>query len=170
MRKCDSVTRFGGDLALRAMVRSPSVEPDRLDPRLRRVVDAVESLDERLLALLFVKKAEPVDDLAEMLAAARADVLAALGRLAQTRLVAHHRPEEGGAIHWFATGEGRRQGEQVYRAAAARVVAEAKAAAPTPPAEPDEERPPVAPDHERVKTRRRVSIDQNERGGFSWDT
>jgi hypothetical protein len=146
------------------------VEPDRLDPRLRLVVQAVENPDERLLVLLFVKKAEPVDDLAEMLASPRADVLGALGRLAQAKLVAHHRPEEGGAIHWFATAEGRVRGEQAYRATAARLVAEAKAAPPAPEPEPAEEPKPAAPDHERVKTRRRVSIDQNERGGFSWDT
>jgi hypothetical protein len=131
-------------------------------------VDAVESLDERLLVLLFVRKAEPVEDLAEMLATPRAEVLAALGRLAGAKLVAHHRPEEGGAIHWFTTGEGNARGEHVFRATAARLVAEAKAAAPAP--EPEEPAKPAAADHERVKTRRRVSIDQNERGGFSWDT
>ena len=147
------------------------MEPDRLDPRLRLVVQAVENPDERLLVLLFVKKAEPVDDLAEMLGSPRADVLGILGRLAQSRLVAHHRPEEGGPIHWFATAEGKARGEQAYRATAARVVAEAKAASAA-VAEPDpaEEPKPAAPDHERVKSRRRVSIDQNERGGFSWDT
>ena len=142
------------------------MEPDRLDPRLRRVVDGVESQDERLLVLLFVKKAEPAEDLAEMLGAPRPDVLAALGRLAQAKLVSHHRPEEGGPIHWFPTRDGNARGEQVFRATAARLVAEA---APT-PALPAEEPKHAAPDHERVKTRRRVPIDQNERGGFSWDT
>ena len=144
------------------------MQPDRLDPRLRRVVDAVDSLDERLLVLLFVKKAEPAEELAEMLGARRPDVLTALGRLAQARLVAHHRPEEGGSVHWFPTGDGNAQGEQLFRATAARIVAEAKAA-------PEAEEPPPAPapperDPQKLKARRRVSIDQNERGGFSWDT
>lgn len=141
----------------------PAVDVDRLDPRLRRVVDAVDGLDERLLVLLFVKKAEPVDDLAEMLGTARPELLGALGRLAQTRLVAHHRPEEGGAIHWFATAEGNARGEHVFRAAAARLGPTSAAAAEA-PAE------PAAPAAQTVKARRRVPIDQNERGGFSWDT
>ncbi len=139
------------------------MDVDRLDPRLRRVVDAVEGLDERLLLLLFVKKAEPVDDLAEMLGAARPELLAALGRLAQTRLVAHHRPEEGGAIHWFATAEGNARGEHVFRAAAATLGSRSAA----PEVAPEAPAPPAA---QTVKARRRVPIDQNERGGFSWDT
>lgn len=143
------------------------MQPDRLDPRLRRVVDALESLDERLLVLLFVKKAEPAEELAAMLGAQRPEVLATLGRLAQARLVAHHRPEEGGAIHWFTTGDGNARGEQLFRATAARVVAEAKAA-PAPAEEP--EPAAAAPDAQRLKARRRVAMDPNERGGFSWDT
>lgn len=143
------------------------MQPDRLDPRLRRVVDAVESLDERLLVLLFVKKAEPVEDLAEILGAQRPDVLAALGRLAQARLVSHHRPEEGGPIHWFPSGDGNAQGEHLFRATAARLVDEARAAAPVPPPAAE---PPATPDAQKLKARRRVAIDQNERGGFSWDT
>lgn len=145
------------------------MQPDRLDPRLRRVVDAVESVDERLLVLLFVKKAEPVEDLAEMLGAPRPEVLAALGRLAQARLVAHHRPEEGGSIHWFPTRDGNVRGEGLFRATAATL----KAAAPAPaPAAVAEEQAPAATaaDAQKLKARRRVSIDQNERGGFSWDT
>ena len=143
------------------------MEPDRLDPRLRRVVDAVETAEERVLVLLFVKKAEPVDELAEMLGEPRGDVLAALGRLAQTKLVSHHRPEEGGAIHWFTTREGGARGEQVYRATVARLAAEAKESAPAPAAA---EEPAAPTDPQSVKARRRVAIDQNERGGFSWDT
>jgi hypothetical protein len=143
------------------------VQPDRLDPRLRRVVDALESLDERLLVLHFVKKAEPAEELAEMVGAPRPEVLAALGRLAQARLVAHHRPEEGGPIHWFPAGDGNARGEQLFRATAARLVAEAKAA---PESAPEEAAAPAAPDPQKLKARRRVPIDQNERGGFSWDT
>jgi hypothetical protein len=96
--------------------------------------------------------------------------MAALGRLSQARLVSHHRPEEGGAIHWFATAEGKTRGEHVLRAIAARLAAtaaEEEAPSPAPEGE-----PPAAdaPDHQRLKTRRRVAIDQNEKTGFSWDT
>ena len=144
------------------------MDADRLAPGLRRAVDAAESLDERVLMLLFVRKAEPVNDLVEILASDRGETMAALGRLSQARLVSHHRPEEGGAIHWFATAEGKTRGEQHLRAIAARLGAAAAQEAPTAPA--DEPPDAESPDHQRVKTRRRVAIDQNEKTGFSWDT
>jgi len=142
------------------------MDADRLAPGLRRAVDAAESLDERLLMLLFVRKAEPVNELVEILGSDRGETMAALGRLSQARLVSHHRPEEGGAIHWFATAEGKTRGEHVLRAIAARLAAAAA------PRQPPEEEPSAAdaPDHQRLKTRRRVAIDQNEKTGFSWDT
>jgi len=142
------------------------MDADRLAPGLRRAVDAAESLDERLLMLLFVRKAEPVNELVEILGSDRGETMSALGRLSQARLVSHHRPEEGGAIHWFATAEGKTRGEHVLRAIAARLAAAAA------PSQPPEEEPPAAdaPDHQRLKTRRRVAIDQNEKTGFSWDT
>ena len=144
------------------------MDADRLAPGLRRAVEAAESLDERLLMLLFVRKAEPVNELVEILASDRGETMAALGRLSQARHVAHHRPEEGGAIHWFATAEGKTRGEQLLRAIAARLgAAAAKEPPSTPAAAPPE---PESPDHQRLKTRRRVAIDQNEKTGFSWDT
>jgi hypothetical protein len=142
------------------------MDADRLAPQLRRVVDAAGSLDERLLVLLFVRKAEPAAELMELLAAERAETMTALGRLSQARLVSHHRPE-GEAIHWFATREGRTRGEQLYRGIAARLAAEP---APEGPSEAAEDPPAAEHDHQRVKTRRRVAIDQNEKTGFSWDT
>ena len=144
------------------------MDADRLAPGLRRAVDAAESLDERLLMLLFVRKAEPVNELVEILGSDRGETMAALGRLSQARLVSHHRPEDG-AIHWFATADGKTRGEHLLRAIAARLAAAAAEAAPS--AAPEEE-PPAAdpPDHQRLKTRRRVAIDQNEKTGFSWDT
>jgi DNA-binding MarR family transcriptional regulator len=144
------------------------MDADRLAPALRRAVEAAESIDERLLMLLFVRKAEPVNELVEILGSDRSETMAALGRLSQARLVSHHRPEEGGAIHWFATAEGKTRGEHVLRAIAARLGA---AAAQEPPAEAAEESPGAeTPDHKRLKARRRVAIDQNEKTGFSWDT
>ncbi|HUP31698.1 MAG TPA: hypothetical protein VM184_01605 [Gaiellaceae bacterium] len=144
------------------------MDADRLAPGLRRAVEAAESIDERLLILLFVRKAEPVNELVEILGSDRGETMAALGRLSQARLVSHHRPEEGGAIHWFATAEGKTRGEHFLRAIAARLGA---TAAQEPPAAAAEESPgPETPDHKRLKTRRRVAIDQNEKTGFSWDT
>jgi len=140
------------------------MDADRLPPHLRRVVEAAESLDEQLLVVLFVQKAEPAPILAEMLGPDRSDLVTALGRLSKAGLVSHHRPE-GEPIHWFATREGRTQGERLHRSIAARVLAE-----PAPenaPGEPDEAVEPGG--HERVKARRRVPIDQNEKTGFSWD-
>jgi len=140
------------------------VEPDRLPYHLRLIVDAAESLDEQLLVLLFVQKAEPAPTLAEMLGPERAELVAALGRLSKAGLVSHHRPE-GEPIHWFATREGRTQGEKLHRALSARLLAEPVAAEPPPaPEEPTE-----TGDHQRVRSRRRVSIDQTEKTGFSWD-
>jgi hypothetical protein len=144
------------------------MEPDRLPAHLRRVLDAAQTLDERILVLLFARKAEPAPELAELLPAERAETMTALGRLSHAGLVAHNRPE-GEPIHWFATREGRTRGEQLLRAIAARLVAQA----PAQPAPATDEQPvaePVEPpEHQQVKTRRRVPIDQNEKTGFSWD-
>ncbi|MHB1244611.1 MAG: hypothetical protein ACYC1P_14610 [Gaiellaceae bacterium] len=145
------------------------MDADRLAPGLRRAVDAAESLDERLLMLLFVRKAEPVNELVEILGSDRGETMAALGRLSQARLVSHHRPEDG-AIHWFASAEGKTRGEHILRAIAARLAAAAAEAAPGPAPEEEPPEPADAPDHQRLKTRRRVAIDQNEKTGFSWDT
>ncbi len=146
------------------------MDADRLPPHLRRVVDAAETVDERLLVLLFVRKAEPAPDLAEMLGLERSELVAALGRLSQAGLVSHQRPE-GEPIHWFATREGKVQGERHHRAIASRLVAE-----PEPEvgdAGPEADRPAEPGgepgEHQRVKSRRRVAIDQNEKTGFSWD-
>jgi len=144
------------------------MDADRLTPQLRRVVDAAESLDERLLVLLSVRKAEPAPILAEMLGLERGAAMAALGRLSQRGLVSHQRPE-GEPIHWFATRDGKTQGEQLHRAIASRQLAEPEAplvAASDPPAG---EATADGGEHKRVKARRRVSIDQNEKTGFSWD-
>ena len=141
------------------------MDADRLAPQLRRVVDAAGSLDDQLLVLLFVRKAEPAPDLIEMLGRERAEIAMALGRLSQAGLVGHHRPE-GEPTHWFATPNGKAKGEQLHRA----LVAELAEREPEPevraPAEPGAA---DAPDHQRVSARRRVSIDQNEKTGFSWD-
>ena len=142
------------------------MDVDGLSPQLRRIVDAAESLDDQLLVLLFVRKAEPAALLAELLAAERGMTTAALGRLSQRGLVSHHRPE-GEPSQWFATREGRARAEQLHRAIAARL---ASATEPLPESPPATEPPAVeAGDHARVKVRRRVSIDQNEKTGFSWD-
>ncbi len=142
------------------------MDADRLAPHVRRVVDAAGDVDERLLVLLFFRKAEPAPDLAEMLGVERAEATAALGRLSQAGLVAHQRPE-GEPIHWFATSAGKARAEQLHRAAAARAAGTAAEAEPSVPSL----QPPDAavPDVGRVKARRKVSIDQSERGGFSWD-
>lgn len=139
------------------------MDADRLAPQLRRVVDAAGSLDEQVLVLLFVRKAEPAPDLIEMLGRERPEIAMALGRLSQAGLVGHHRPE-GEPTHWFATPEGKARGEQLHRAIAASLAAQ----------EPEDVRAPEpaaadAPDHQRVSARRRVAIDQNEKTGFSWD-
>lgn len=126
------------------------------------MVDAAENLDQRLLVLLWVRKAEPTSELVELLGSGRAETTAALGRLAQAGLVSHHRPEDE-PTHWFATPRGKAAGEQLHRAITASL-----AAGPAAQTAPQPETAP--PDHERVKTRRRVSIDQNEKTGFSWDT
>lgn len=138
------------------------MDADRLPPQLRRVVDATGDLDERLLVLLFVRKAEPAPDLIEMLGQERGEIAMALGRLSQAGLVGHHRPE-GEPTHWFATPEGKARGEQLHRALAA-----ALAEQPWEPESPAEPAAADAPDHQRVAARRRVSIDQNEKTGFSW--
>ena len=140
------------------------MDADRLAPHVRRVVDAAGSLDERLLVLLFFRKAEPAPDLIEMLGGERAELTGALGRLSQAGLVGHHRPEDE-PIHWFATPAGKAQAEQLHRAVTARLLAEPgeESGAVASPDELD------APDHQRVKSRRRVAIDQNEKTGFSWD-
>jgi DNA-binding MarR family transcriptional regulator len=131
-------------------------------------VEAAEGLDERLLVLLFVRKAEPASLLAELLGEERGPTTTALGRLSQRGLVSHHRPE-GEPSQWFATREGRTRAEQLHRTIAARL-ASASATEPLPEAPPAAEPPPAeAGDHTRVKARRRVSIDQNEKTGFSWD-
>lgn len=137
------------------------MDADRLAPQLRRVVDAAETLDERVLVLLSVRKAEPAQELHELLGIGRGETMAALGRLSQARLVSHHRPE-GEAVHWFATREGKSRGELLHRAVSARL-----AAAPRP--EVEAAAGAESPDHERVRARRRVSIDQSEKTGFSWD-
>ena len=142
------------------------MEPDRLTPQLRRIVDAAESLDERLLVLLSVRKAEPAPILAEMLGLERGGTMAALGRLSQRGLVSHQRPE-GEPIHWFATQNGKLQGEQLHRAIVARQLAESESAQPDAVA--PEATPADAGEQKPVKARRRVSIDQNEKTGFSWD-
>ena len=141
------------------------MDADRLAPHVRRLVDSAETLDDRLLVLLFFRKAEPASDLAEMLRVERGETMAALGRLSGAGLVSHQRPE-GEAIHWFTTAQGKAKAEQLHRAISARLLAEpAPAEAPEPePAQPAE------PDHGRVKARRRVPIDQNEKTGFSWDS
>jgi DNA-binding MarR family transcriptional regulator len=144
------------------------MDADRLAPNVRRVVDAAGGLDERLLVLLFFRKSEPAPDLMEMLGSERAETVTALGKLSHAGLVSHHRPE-GEPIHWFATPEGKAQAEQLHRAVSGRLAAEPGPetdAAPAP-----EEAPAAAdsPDHQRVRTRRRVAIDQNEKTGFSWD-
>ena len=146
------------------------MEPDRLPAHLRRVVDAAETLDERILVLLFVRKAEPAPELAALLPAERAETMTALGRLSHAGLVAHGKGESG-AINWFATQNGKTRGEQLLRTIAARLVAEAPAAAPVEPSseESGAPQPTDAPVHQQVKTRRRVPIDQNEKTGFSWD-
>ena len=142
------------------------VDADRLAPHVRRVVDAAGTLDERLLVLLFFRKAEPAPDLAEMLRVERAETTGALGRLSAAGLVSHHRPE-GEPLHWFTTSQGKAKAEQLHRAISARLTAE-PAATESAPAAADE--PATAePDHGRVKARRRVAIDQNEKTGFSWD-
>lgn len=143
------------------------MDADRLAPHVRRVVDAAGSLDQRLLVLLFFRKAEPAPDLMEMLGAERAELTTALGRLSQAGLVGHHRPE-GEPIHWFATPEGKAQAEQLHRAIAARLLAEPGQETES-VASPDEDAAADSPDHRLVKSRRRVSIDQNEKTGFSWD-
>lgn len=140
------------------------MDADLLSYQLRRVVDAAESLDERLLVLLFVQKAEPASTLGEMLGPERAELIAALGRLSKAGLVSHQKPENE-PIHWFATLEGRTQGEKLHRAIAARLLAEP---APAPESVSPEE-PAEAGEHRRVRSRRRVSIDQTEKTGFSWD-
>ena len=143
------------------------MDADRLAPHVRRVVDAAGSLDERLLVLLFFRKAEPAPDLIEMLGGERAELTGALGRLSQAGLVGHHRPEDE-PIHWFATPEGKAQAEQLHRAVTARLLAEPGEEIDI-GASPDEPVAADSPDHQRVRSRRRVSIDQNEKTGFSWD-
>jgi hypothetical protein len=137
------------------------MDADRLAPQLRRVVDAAETLDERVLVLLSVRKAEPAQQLHELLGIERGETMAALGRLSQARLVSHHRPE-GEAVHWFATREGKARGELLHRAVSARLAA-------TPAPEVEAAAGAESPDHERVRARRRVAIDQSEKTGFSWD-
>lgn len=141
------------------------MDADRLAPQLRRVVDGAGSLDEQLLVLLFVRKAEPAPDLIEMLGRERAEIAMALGRLSQAGLVGHHRPE-GEPTHWFATPEGKARGEQLHRALVAALAEREPEPDTAPPAEPAAG---DAPDHQRVAARRRVAIDQNEKTGFSWD-
>jgi hypothetical protein len=131
----------------------------------RRIVDSAETIDERLLVLLFFRKAEPALDLAEMLGIERAETTAALGRLSGAGLVSHHRPEDE-ALHWFTTPQGKAKAEQLHRALSARLLAEPPPAAETAPAP---EAQPAEPDHGRVRARRRVPIDQNEKTGFSWE-
>jgi hypothetical protein len=144
----------------------PDVDVDRLAPGLRRAVEAADSLDDRVLMLLFVRKGEPVNELVEILASDRGETMAALGRLTHARLVSHGRSDEG-AINWFATANGRARGEQLLRAAAARPSA---TTAPEPTADlPGTDLPADSPAHQQVRTRRRVPIDQNEKTGFSWD-
>lgn len=143
------------------------MEPDRLPARLRRVVEAAESLDDRLLVLLFVRKAESAPDLAELAGAGRAETMTALGRLSHAKLVAHNRPE-GEPIHWFATPNGRTRGEQLHRAISLRLPPEAAPSVPDAGAQQSTDEPVGAPRRE-LKTRRRVPIDQNEKTGFSWD-
>ncbi len=142
------------------------MDADRLAPHVRRLVDAAETLDDRLLALLFFRKAEPASDLAEMLRVERGETMAALGRLSSAGLVSHQRPE-GEAIHWFTTSQGKAKAEQLHRAISARLLAEPAPAAEVAEPEPDK---PAEPDHGRVRARRRVPIDQNEKTGFSWDS
>ena len=43
------------------------MDADRLAPQFRRVVDAAGTLDDRLLVLLFIRKAEPGGELVEIL-------------------------------------------------------------------------------------------------------
>ena len=139
------------------------MDADRLNPQLRRVVDAAGSLDEQILVLLFVRKAEPAPDLIEMLGRERPEIAMALGRLSQAGLVGHHRPE-GEPTHWFATPNGKARGEQLHRTIVASLATQEPEDAPAPETAETE-----APDHQRVSARRRVSIDQNEKTGFSWD-
>jgi DNA-binding MarR family transcriptional regulator len=128
-------------------------------------VDAAGDLDDRLLILLSVRKAEPAPDLIEMLGRSRAEIAMALGRLSQAGLVGHHRPEDE-PIHWFATPAGKAKGEQLHRSCTAALAEqESKPAAVTAP----EATAADTPEHQRVSSRRRVSIDQNEKTGFSWD-
>ena len=143
------------------------MEPDRLPHRLRRVVDAAESLDDRLLVLLFIRKAESAPDLAELSGAGRAETMTALGRLSHAKLVAYHRPENE-PIHWFATADGKTRGEQLHRAISMELPPEEPPSVP----DPGEQRStdePVGATPKDLKTRRRVAIDQNEKTGFSWD-
>ena len=133
---------------------------------MRRIVDSAETVDERLLVLLFFRKAEPAPDLAEMLGIERAETTAALGRLSGAGFVSHHRPEDE-AVHWFTTPQGKAKAEQLHRAISARLLAEPAAPAEVPEPATDE---PAEPDHGRVRARRRVPIDQNEKTGFSWDS
>jgi DNA-binding transcriptional regulator GbsR (MarR family) len=140
------------------------MDADRLAPHVRRVVDAAETIDERLLVLLFFRKAEPAPELAELLGAARPETTGALGRLSGAGLVSHHRPE-GEATHWFTTPQGKAKAEQLHRAISARLTAEPVPTESAPPPAED----PAEPDHGRVRARRRVAIDQNEKTGFSWD-
>ena len=100
-----------------------------------------------------------------MLRAERAETTGALGRLSAAGLVSHHRPEDE-PVHWFTTAQGKARAEQLHRAISARLTAEPTA----PKSAPAGAEPTAAePDHGRVKARRRVAIDQNEKTGFSWD-
>jgi DNA-binding MarR family transcriptional regulator len=143
------------------------MDADRLAPHVRRLVDSAETVDERLLVLLFFRKAEPAAELAEMLRVERGETMAALGRLSGAGLVSHHRPE-GEPVHWFTTAPGKAKAEQLHRAISSRVLAEATPAVEA-SAEPVPEEPAEPAEHGRVKARRRVPIDQNEKTGFSWD-
>lgn len=144
------------------------MEPDRLPARLRRVVDAAGSIDERLLVLLFIRKAESAPDLAELAVAERAETMTALGRLSHAGLVSHHRPE-GEPIHWFATANGKTRGEQLHRAISIKLPPEPEPNVPSPDDRAATDDPVGAPAHKEVKARRRVPIDQSEKTGFSWD-
>ncbi|MDQ3066562.1 MAG: hypothetical protein M3R12_05345, partial [Actinomycetota bacterium] len=86
--------------------------------------------------------------------------------LSKAGLVSHHKPEDE-PIHWFATREGRTQGEKLHRAIASQLLVEPAPAveADTPPTE----EAVGSGEHQRVRSRRRVSIDQTEKTGFSWD-
>ncbi len=165
---------------------------------LANLLAEADTLGNRLLLFLFIKEADTAANIADSLKIEKAEAMGGLGDLASQKLVGHRRPVDEPVIHWFATSEGKNRGRALHMACSASLLAKKvqreleaeQARAAKEAGEAGSEAPVVevketpinvtggtaedvanelATGDLNLKSKRRVSIDQREKTGFSWN-